>query len=77
MEDWARRHVGDHCGFHHREFVLLQILELKGVHASSVNMRLRGSEDLVSKMQNLTVTTEQKVCSSLNKVIIKRWTKEC
>jgi hypothetical protein len=37
MEDWTRRHLSDHCGFHHREFILSKLLVLDNISLPSVH----------------------------------------
>lgn len=69
MEDWTRKHVGDHCGFHHREFVLLQIFKLKGLNVNEIQFRLRGNEqDIITSMQNLSVSNQEKVVFKTGKI---------
>ena len=65
MEDWTKRNVSDHCGFHHREFILLQLLKLHNIPTtvSHTIFNTPNAEqqivDLIAQCQTLNIDSSQ------------------
>lgn len=59
MDKWTRTHVSDHCGFHHREFILEQLINRAKVPPDFKTLSQENASELIPLWQKELYFTER------------------